>query len=279
MNQIAENPIGIFDSGLGGISVVRAMMDILPHEQLIYFGDTARVPYGSKSSETVRRFSRQITNFLLDHQVKMVVVACNTASAVALEDLRSRWDLPILGVIDPGAAAAQLVSPLNRVGVIGTTSTINSKAYDRALKQLNPALAIQSQDCPLLVPMVEENWPEDEVLMGVLKRYLAGFITNPVEALILGCTHYPYLKSAIQRTVGPAVKLIDSGEATAAAVKQILTGRNLMHTPAAQDRQRKHFFYISDFPQRFNEIAERFLGRSLENLFRVELEVLESYNV
>lgn len=279
MNQVAENPIGIFDSGLGGISVVRAVMALLPNERLIYFGDTARVPYGSKSNETVRRFSRQITNFLLDHQVKMVVVACNTASAIALDDLRARWNLPILGVIEPGAAAAVTKSPSRRIGVIGTTSTIHSGAYERALLAINPRLRIQSKECPLLVPLVEEGWPEDDVLNGVLLRYLGMFKQTPVESLILGCTHYPYLKQAIQRVVGPDVNLIDSGEETAKAIQKILADKNLMHVPGAEDGERRHRFYVSDFPQRFQETAARFLGRPLENLFRVELEVLESYSV
>lgn len=279
MNQVAENPIGIFDSGLGGISVVRAVMDLLPHERLIYFGDTARVPYGSKSNETVRRFSRQIVNFLLDHDVKMVVVACNTASAIALDDLRDRWDLPILGVIEPGATAAVKKSPSRRVGVIGTTSTIHSGAYERALLAREPDLQIQSKECPLLVPLVEEGWPEDDVLKGVLARYLGEFKHSPVESLILGCTHYPYLKEAIQQAMGPDVNLIDSGEETARVVKEILAEKKLMHVPESHSAERKHHFYVSDFPQRFQETAARFLGRPLENLFRVELEVLESYSV
>ncbi|MCF7796371.1 MAG: glutamate racemase [Lentisphaeria bacterium] len=279
MNQVAQNPIGIFDSGLGGISVVRAMMELLPDERLIYFGDTARVPYGSKSNETVRRFSRQIVNFLLDHQVKMVVVACNTASAIALDDLRGRWNLPIIGVIEPGATAAVNKSPSNRVGVIGTTSTIHSGAYEKALLTRNPNLNIQSKACPLLVPLVEEGWPEDDVLTGVLERYLSGYKQSPVESLILGCTHYPYLKEAIQRVIGPDVNLIDSGEETARMVQDILIEKSMAHTPVGQDAARKHHFYVSDFPQRFQETASRFLGRPLENLFRIELEVLESYSV
>lgn len=279
MNQVAENPIGIFDSGLGGISVVRAIMDLMPNERLIYFGDTARVPYGSKSNETVRRFARQITNFLLEHQVKMVVVACNTASAVALDDLRSRWKLPILGVIEPGANAAAASSSNGRVGVIGTTSTVHSGAYEKALKSINPDLKVTSKDCPLLVPMVEEGWPEDDVLTGVLARYLGVFKQTDIDALILGCTHYPYLRNAIQNTVGQGVTLVDSGHETAKAVAAILQARNLIHKPSPGDGDRRHHFYVSDFPQRFQETATRFLGRPLENLFRVELEVLESYSI
>lgn len=279
MNQQAENPIGIFDSGLGGISVVRAVMNLMPDERLIYFGDTARVPYGSKSNETVRRFAQQITNFLLEHQVKMVVVACNTASAVALDDLRSRWNLPILGVIEPGSQAAASNSPNGRIGVIGTTSTIHSGAYERALKTINPHLNVISKECPLLVPMVEEGWPDDDVLAGVLARYLGNFNQTNIDSLILGCTHYPYLRNAIQNTVGPGVNLIDSGEETAKAVAEILKSKDLIHKPSHGEGERRHHFYVSDFPQRFQETATRFLGRTLENLFRVELEVLESYSV
>jgi len=279
MNQLSENPIGIFDSGLGGISVVRAIMNLLPDERLIYFGDTARVPYGAKSNETVRRFAQQITNFLLEHQVKMVVVACNTASAVALDDLRARWNLPILGVIEPGSQAGAANSPNERIGVIGTTSTIHSGAYERSLKSINPNFNVISKECPLLVPMVEEGWPEDEVLFGVLSRYLGIFNQTKIDSLILGCTHYPYLRKAIQTVVGSGVTLIDSGEETAKAVVKILRDKNLLHRHSPENGERRHHFYVSDFPQRFQETAARFLGRPLENLFRVELEVLESYNV
>ncbi len=272
--NLREKPIGVFDSGLGGISVVRSLMEILPREQFIYFGDTARVPYGSKSAATVRRFSRQITHFLLAHEVKLIVVACNTASAVALDVLRKEFDLPIVGVIEPGAEAAVSRSPSRRIGVIGTTSTIRSEAYAREIHSLDPRCLVLSQACPLLVPLVEEDWPEDEVVEKILNRYLGPFQEASCESLILGCTHYPYLRSAIEQVVGPEVQLIDSGAETARSVTGILDEMDLaceMDRPGI-----RHRFYVSDFPQMFRETASRFLGRPLENLFQVELEHLES---
>ena len=270
-----SRPIGIFDSGLGGISVVKAVMDILPPEPVVYFGDTARLPYGSKSPETVQRFSAQISAFLLEKNVKMIVVACNTASAVALKHLQSRFDIPIIGVIEPGAAAALHRPETLRVGVIGTTSTIGSGAYTRALKAINKNLNIQTQSCPLLVPLIEEGWQDIQIINAILRTYLHDFIANPPQSLILGCTHYPYLKNEIQNLLGSDVLLVDSGNATADVVKTILTRQEMLNHESGDLGM--HQFYVSDFPQKFAEISERFLGKPLENLFRVELEVLESY--
>ncbi|MCF6239354.1 MAG: glutamate racemase, partial [Candidatus Marinimicrobia bacterium] len=267
--------IGVFDSGLGGISVVRALIDLLPHEHLIYFGDTARVPYGSKSKDTVIRFSHQISSFMLEKQVKMIVVACNTASAVALERLQQNFDIPIVGVIDPGSKAAVKLSPNKRIGVIGTSSTIRSGAYRSAIQKLDSAIQVIDQPCPLLVPLVEENWPNDGVLKQVLQSYLKSFENNTPDALILGCTHYPYLKTAIQEVIGADVRLVDSGEETAAEVQRVLAELELLNSKNGDPG--KHKFYVSDFPQKFEETAARFLGRPLENLFKVELEVLEAY--
>lgn len=271
-----SRPIGIFDSGLGGISVVRAVMDLLPHEHLIYFGDTARVPYGPKSKDTVVRFAREITHFLIEHDVKMVVVACNTASAVALESLQRQFDIPIVGVIHPGAQAALNYSRKKRIGVIGTMSTIRSEAYSRSVHEVDPRSLVLSQACPLLVPLVEEDWPQDEVISQVLQHYLNPFQEAAVDTLILGCTHYPYLKESIQAVMGPEVKLVDSGEETARVVEGILKQKDLI-SDSAEDPG-KHRFYVSDFPQQFQETASRFLGKPLENLFKVELEVLEAFS-
>lgn len=276
MNKLnSEQAIGVFDSGLGGISVVRAIINLLPHEHLIYFGDTARVPYGSKSEETVIRFSHQISSFLREKQVKMIVVACNTASAVALESLQKNFNIPIVGVIEPGSEAAVKVSQHKRIGVIGTASTIRSGAYRTAIHALDPHVEVIDQPCPLLVPLVEEDWPHDGVVRQVLESYLSIFQEQKPDALILGCTHYPYLKSIIQDVMGPSVRLVDSGEEIATRVQHMLEEMNLLN-PENGDPG-KHKFYVSDFPQKFEEIASRFLGRPLENLFKVELEVLESY--
>lgn len=274
-NSRSEQAIGVFDSGLGGISVIRALIDLLPNEHLVYFGDTARVPYGSKSNETVIRFSHQISSFLLDKDVKMIVVACNTASSVALESLQEHLDIPVVGVIDPGSNAAVAASANKQVGVIGTASTIRSGAYSSAIKALDPEMQVVEQPCPLLVPLVEEDWPHDGVVTEVLEKYLKVYENNKPDSLILGCTHYPYLKPAIQRVIGGDVKLVDSGEETARVVHDVLDNMGLLNE--ADGDPGKHRFYVSDFPQKFEETASRFLGRSLENLFKVELEVLESY--
>ena len=276
MNKLhAEQAIGVFDSGLGGISVVRAIIDLLPHEHLVYFGDTARVPYGSKSEETVIRFAHQISSFLREKQVKMIVVACNTASAVALKSLQQNFGIPVVGVIKPGSEAAVKASQHKRIGVIGTASTIRSGAYRTAIRALDPEMEVMDQPCPLLVPLVEEDWPHDGVITQVLESYLAPFKGQKPDALILGCTHYPYLKSVIQDVIGPAVHLVDSGEETATRVQQVLAEMNLLN-PEHGDPG-KHKFYVSDFPQKFEETASRFLGRPLDKLFKVELEVLESF--
>jgi len=274
-NSKANQAIGIFDSGLGGISVVRALVDLLPHEHLIYFGDTARVPYGSKSEETVIRFSHQISSFLVEQDVKMIVVACNTASSVALESLQEKFDIPVVGVIEPGSKSAVKYAVNKRIGVIGTASTIRSGAYRSTIHELDSEIEVVDQPCPLLVPLVEEDWPQDDVVDSILKSYLNIFQAQKPDSLILGCTHYPYLKSAIQRVMGEDVRLVDSGEETAAEVLEVLGNLDLIN-PETGDPG-KHKFYVSDFPQKFEETASRFLGRPLENLFKVELEVLEAY--
>jgi len=275
MGQQREQAIGVFDSGLGGISVVRALIDLLPQEHLIYFGDTARVPYGSKSEETVVRFSHQISSFLLEKQVKMLVVACNTASAVALKHLQDSFDIPVVGVIHPGSKAAVKYSPRKKIGVIGTASTIRSGAYRTAIHALEADAQVTDRSCPLLVPLVEEGWPRDGVVRAVLETYLTSFLADKPDSLILGCTHYPYLKEEIQAVMGTEVRLIDSGEETAAEVQRVLQDLALLNQESGDPG--KHRFYVSDFPQKFEETASRFLGRPLENLFKVELEVLESY--
>ena len=276
MNELStEQAIGVFDSGLGGISVVRAIIDLLPHEHLVYFGDTARVPYGSKSEETVIRFAHQISSFLREKQVKMIVVACNTASAVALQSLQQSFNIPIVGGIEPGSEAAVRNSKHKRIGVIGTASTIRSGAYRTAIRALDPEMEVTDQSCPLLVPLVEEDWPHDGVVKQVLESYLDSFKIQKPDSLILGCTHYPYLKSIIQQVIGPSVRLVDSGEETATRVQKVLKEMGLLNHGNGDPG--RHKFYVSDFPQKFEETASRFLGRPLDKLFKVELEVLESF--
>jgi len=262
-------PIGVFDSGLGGLTVVKQLFRQLPHENIIYFGDTARVPYGSKSVETVRRFALQIASFLAERGVKMIVVACNTASSVALDLLQEHFDLPVIGVIEPGARSALAVSPGKIIGVIGTTGTINSGKYVQVLTAQDSSVQVFSQACPLFVPLVEEGWSDSPVTEMIAREYLGALTSRKIDSLILGCTHYPIIKEVIQKVVDNDIRIIDTAIETANQVRQILTQKNLLR--ARSDRP-NHRFYVSDLPQKFEEIAERFLGEPIVNVERVNLE-------
>jgi glutamate racemase len=223
----ANNPIGVFDSGVGGLTVVAALRRYLPNENIIYLGDTARVPYGGKSPETVIRYSKEITNLLLEQNAKLIVIACNTASALALTTLKSIYSVPIHGVIEPGAAAAVRATKKGIIGVIGTRATIASKAYQKAIHRLSPKTDVLSYPCPLLVPLVEEGLFEDEITHRVLERYLEPMLSQGIDTLVLGCTHYPLLKKLISKVIGPNVTLVDSAENCALAVQTLLTTKNL----------------------------------------------------
>ena len=262
-------PIGVFDSGVGGLTVVKQLMKTLPAESIIYFGDTARIPYGTKSEKTVRRFALEDSFFLLDKQVKMIVVACNTASSIAMPLLQEVLDIPVVGVIHPGAEAAVRATRNGKIGVIGTAATIRSGSYRKEILRLNPELQVLEQACPLFVPLVEEGWIEDEATYLIARRYLQHLIDNQIDTLILGCTHYPLLKNVLQKIVGPRVTLIDSGVETARIVKEILTREELL---APEDRLPEHRFYLSDLPYKFQDIAERFLEQSIPHVETVNLE-------
>jgi glutamate racemase len=257
-------PIGVFDSGLGGLTVAHAIMRRLPHESLIYFGDTARVPYGPKSPDTVRRYSREIAAFLLDQGVKAIVVACNTATAHALPMLRDELDVPVLGVVEPGARAAVRASKSGRIGVIATEGTIRSGAYVRAIRQASPDAQVTALACPLFVPLVEEGWTHHDATRLIAREYLEPFVEQGVDTLVLGCTHYPLLKPLIAQVVGPDVRLIDSAEETAADTVRMLDERALASPPA----QGNYRFVASDDPQQFLALGQRFLGDAIE---RVEI--------
>jgi glutamate racemase len=257
-------PIGVFDSGLGGLTVAHAIMRRLPHESLIYFGDTARVPYGPKSPDTVRRYSREIAAFLLDQGVKAIVVACNTATAHALPMLRDELDVPVLGVVEPGARAAVRASKSGRIGVIATEGTIRSGAYVRAIRQASPDAQVTALACPLFVPLVEEGWTHHDATRLIAREYLEPFVEQGVDTLVLGCTHYPLLKPLIAQVVGPDVRLIDSAEETAADTVRMLDERALA-SPSAEGNYR---FVASDDPQQFLALGQRFLGDAIE---RVEI--------
>ena len=261
-----EKPIGVFDSGIGGLTVVRALTRHLPHENIVYFGDTARVPYGSKSPQVVREYAADDTDVLLAHGVKMIVVACNTVSAVALEIVQKRAQVPVIGVIIPGAAAAAAASKTKRIGVIGTTGTINSKAYENALRQADPLVHIVSAACPLFVPLAEEGWVEHKAAELIAREYLFPLSVEKIDTLVLGCTHYPLLKDVIDRILHHSVTLIDSGEATAAAVSRTLDQNGIRNTSTMKPNLQ---FFVSDIPYKFTEIGERFLGQKLGRVNKI----------
>jgi glutamate racemase len=265
------NPIGFFDSGIGGLTVVKSVARLMPNENIIYFGDTARVPYGSKSNETVIEYSIQAANFLLRKNIKLLVVACNTASSVAIKELRRFLTIPVIGMIEPGAKLALQESKKGIVGVIGTRATINNKAYAHELKKLNPKVKVFEQACPLFVPLAEEGWLDHKVTEMIAKEYLGELHKKKIDSLILGCTHYPILADVIQKVVGKNVKLIDSGTPAARLVEDYLNGRGLrnqsVHHGVAE-------FYVSDVPTKFREVAELFLGKKITHLHKVELDEL-----
>lgn len=266
MNESDTNrPIGIFDSGVGGLTVFAEIRKKLPNESLIYFGDTARVPYGNKSAETVIRYSLENASFLVERDVKAIVVACNTASALALPALASKFNLPILGVVVPGAEAAIKATKNRKIGVIGTQATVSSEAYGRALRQIDGEVKIVSQACPLFVPLVEEGWVDNEVARTAAVRYLSGIKEEGIDVLILGCTHYPLLKSLIREIVGPHITLVDSAEATADSLKMMLEKDNLKR----RSGELRHQIYVTDLPARFESIARRFLGEDAPQIRHV----------
>ena len=261
-----SRPIGVFDSGIGGLTVVRALSQRLPHENITYFGDTARVPYGPKSPQVVREYAAQDVDFLLSEEVKMVVIACNTVSAVALDVVQKHAKMPVVGVIKPGAEAAVALSTKKRIGIIGTIATVNSNAYTHAIRQIDKEVKVIAQPCPLFVPLAEEGWIDHPVTKMVAKEYLFPLKLEKIDTLILGCTHYPVLRRAIQSAVDPQVALIDSGEATAAEVERVLDAHHLRN-PSSQRPNLQ--FFVSDLPAKFTEIGERFLGQKMGRVHRV----------
>jgi len=265
MRAPRDKAIGVFDSGVGGLTVVKAVMDRLPGEDIVYFGDTARVPYGSKSPETVMRFAREDLALLEARDVKMIVIACNTASSVAFPALAVEERLPVTGVLLPGARAAAGVTSGGRVAVIGTTATIRSGAYERALEDIAPGIEVVSLACPLFVSLAEEGWTEGEVAELVARRYLEPLSGAGVDTLVLGCTHYPLLHGVISKVMGPAVTLVDSATETAADVERILDRHGLRR---GRDGGGRVEVLLSDIPYGFRDIGERFLGRPMDSVER-----------
>ncbi len=268
-----SNPIGVFDSGIGGLSVVKRISAHLPTESIIYFGDTARVPYGNKSNETVIEYAKQDASFLTKKGIKLLIVACNTVSSVAIDVLRKSYNIPVIGMIEPGAAKAASSTKNNKIGVIGTNSTISNKAYSKALKKINPAIEVYEKACPLFVPLAEEGWVDHKATQLIAKEYLTELKEAGIDTLILGCTHYPILVNVIQKVMGSKITLIDSGWAATDVVDDYLSGRGLK-THCGQEAV--HEYYVSDLPDRFKIVAERFLGKKIVHLNKVELDELTS---
>jgi glutamate racemase len=252
-----DRPIGIFDSGLGGLTVVRRLRALLPKEHLIYLGDTARVPYGNKSRKTIQQFSRQDIRFLLSKGVKLVVVACNTATALALDHLRARYRVPVLGVVQPGVDASVRLTKNHRIGVIATAATVHSGAYAKAVRGKSRRCCVVSQACPLLVPLVEEGWGNNRLTRDMIRHYLRPLVRQSVDTIILGCTHYPLLKVAIRQVAGHRVQLVDSAQSCAAAVRNFLNAENLASRRSARG---KLGLFVTDRPDSFSKSARLFLG-------------------
>lgn len=265
-----NSPIGVFDSGIGGLTVLKEIISLLPGEDTVYLGDTARVPYGTKSRETVIRYSLENSAFLRSQGVKLIVAACNTASAYAVEELSEALDIPVTGVIEPGARAALEASPSGRIGVIGTEGTIGSHAYSRIIKALRPGANVFEKACPLFVPIVEEGFLEEKATELIVEHYLEGLRGSGIEMLVLGCTHYPLLKGPIARAMGPGVGLIDSAKATATVVHEMLARSGL--AKSGKSGTASHRFFVTDSPGRFQRVGRIFFGHHMPEPCLVSLQ-------
>lgn len=262
-----RRPIGMFDSGVGGLTVVSEIERLLPHEDIVYFGDTARVPYGAKSKKTVTRFSVENVEFLMEHDVKMAVVACNTASGFSLDFLKRCFRVPIVGVIEPGARCAVNSTRNGRIGVVGTRGTISSGAYERSIRKIGPKCSVFTRSCPLFVPLVEEGWTKTKVARDIASSYLDGLKQKKIDTLIMGCTHYPILREVISRIMGRGVFLVDSAREVAKETKAVLNAASLLSGSTAKG---KHKFFVSDEPGRFIETGEIFLKKRINCVKRTD---------
>ena len=271
MNQNRQAPIGVFDSGVGGLTVAREIMRNLPSERIVYFGDTARVPYGSKSKEIVLKFSRQIVRFLQLQDVKAIVVACNTASALALEEIKKEIDIPIIGVVEPGAKVAASVTKNKKIGLIGTKGTVHSKLYPEIIHSYDKEIQVFGQPCPLFVPLVEEGWLKDSVTFEVAGRYLRKLMEQDIDTLILGCTHYPLLRSTLREIVGEKVTLVNPAYETARELKQLLAEKGLTNIQS-QEEARKYQFYVSDQADKFMRFADSILPFDVNTTKKISIE-------
>ena len=269
-----EAPIGVFDSGVGGLTVAREIMRNLPSEKIVYFGDTARLPYGNKSKETIIRYSRQIVRFLIKQDVKAIVIACNTASAFALDAVSREFDIPVIGVIHAGAEVAASATKNHRIGVIGTLGTIGSGIHEHYLHILDPEIMVIGKACPLFVPLVEEGWLDDPVTETVARRYLDPLKEKDIDTLILGCTHYPLLRKLIGRVMGSHVQLVNPAYETALQLKKLLGERNMLSTSAGTE-EFPYRFFVSDLADEFRKFANSILPYDVEMTQKVNLEEKE----
>lgn len=261
-----ELPIGIFDSGVGGLTVMKELIELLPGENMIYFGDTARVPYGTRSRETVTRYSIENTEFLMSKGIKALVVACNTASSVSLPILRKEFSVPVIGVVEPGARAAVAATRLKRVAVIGTEATVNSRSYEEAIKALDVSVEVMGIACPLFVPLIEEGWITGEIVKLTAEKYLSSLKNNGVDSIVLGCTHYPMIKDVISEVAG--VTLIDSAIETAGEVKRMLQDNDMLRRESGGGAKG---FFVTDFPEKFSRVGEKFLGHEITDITKIDL--------
>lgn len=266
-----EAPVGVFDSGVGGLTVAREIMRNLPAEKIVYFGDTARVPYGSKSKETVLRYSRQIIHFLEEQKVKAIVIACNTASAFALDEIQKELEIPILGVIESGAVVAAKETRNKRVGVIGTVGTIGSGIHQEYLKKLDPEITVIGKACPLFVPLVEEGWLKDPVTMEVARRYLRELQEQDVDTLILGCTHYPLIRSIVREIMGEGVRLVNPAYETALELKRLLEEMDIQDLGSEQE-EFPYRFFVSDLAEKFQDFANSILPYNVKRTQKIDIE-------
>lgn len=267
--QIKNNrPIGIFDSGFGGLTVMSAISKLMPKENIIYFGDTAHVPYGSKSKKIVTEFATKISKFLVKNNVKMIVIACNTASAFSLDYLKKNIKVPVIGVIKAGSVMAAQNTKNKKIGVIGTEGTIKSSAYEKEIKKYDNKINCFSQACPLFVPLVEEGWNNGKITKDIIKVYLKNLVDKKIDTIILGCTHYPLLKNTIKKVIGKKINIVDSANAVALVVKKLLTEKDLLKV----DGKSAYKFYVSDGPDKFKNIGSKFLGKKILTVKKVEID-------
>ena len=272
INKDSLAPIGVFDSGVGGLTVAREIIRQLPNEKIVYFGDTARVPYGSKSKENIIRYSRQIIRFLKSKNVKAIVVACNTASAIALEEIRDEIDIPIIGVVKPGAKVAAANTKNKRVGIIATEATINSNIYTNVIHENDRDITVFGKACPLFVPLVEEGLLEDSVTDEIARRYLEELKTKDIDTLILGCTHYPLLRKTVGRIIGDNVNLVNPAYETALSLKELLLENGIAAGDEHQYESEMYEFYVSDIAEKFKKFANSIMPFNIDYIHQINIE-------